>query len=148
MFRDFQWMFLVLVLALGGCGAKVDQSPPLQPVTGTILLDGKPIPGASVAFVPRGDTPGLVSVGTTNETGAFECVYPTGQPGVPTGEYKVLISKLVTPSGDPIPEGKTAADVEAKDIIPAKYKRLDDLINTIAVGPGGKKDLKFELTSR
>src|SRR5207249_327992 len=39
---------LFLVLALAGCGG-----PRTKPVEGTVLLDGKPLSGASIQFVPQ-----------------------------------------------------------------------------------------------
>lgn len=139
----------LLMLLMTGCGGTVaGKVLDLQPVSGLVKMDGQPFAGASVSFVPRGSTEGQIAVSVTDVGGNFEMAYPDGSKGVPVGEYKVYISKLVTPSGDPIPEGKTAADVEAKDLVPAKYKQPDDLINVISVPAGGKSDVVIELRSK
>ncbi|MBI1347454.1 carboxypeptidase regulatory-like domain-containing protein [bacterium] len=140
---------VILELATLGCGgAATAKALDLEPVSGMVKFDGKPFAGASVAFMPRGTTAGQVAVSVTDAEGKFEMVYPDGGKGVPVGEYKVYISKLLTPSGDPIPEGKTAADVEAKDIVPMRYKKPDDLINVVSIPAGGKSDLVIEIMSK
>lgn len=140
----------LLAIVVSGCGGSGDalKVPPLQPVSGTIMLDGKPLPGASVTFLPVGDTKGQVSSGNTDDSGKFTVNYVNGQPGVPEGEYKVLVSKLVQRDGKPLEPGMSAAMVGAIDMIPTKYKNPDDLVNRIAVTSGGKKDLVFELKSK
>ena len=111
-------------------------------------MDGQPFPGCMVTFVPRGETKGLVAYGVTDTTGAFQLKYATGESGCPIGEYKAVFSKLLTPDGQPIPEGKNAADVGAVDKVPAAYRAMDNLQNVIQVPNSGKSDLKFELKSR
>lgn len=135
------------VMVVMGCGEGAPPAPKLEPVTGTVTLDGAPLERAVLSFLPKEST-GQVAVGVTDATGKYEAEYPGSLKGVPAGQYKVLITKLVTPSGDPIPEGKSAADVEAKDIIPAKYRRMDDLVNVVSIPAGGKADLNFELKTK
>jgi hypothetical protein len=62
-------------------------------VTGVVLLDGQPLAGASVQFVP--DESGRDATGTTNDKGEF--VMSTYDPGdgVAPGSYKVVISPPV-----------------------------------------------------
>lgn len=112
------------------------------------MLDGKPLAGASVTFMPVEGTKGQVSTGVTGADGKFTVQYTNGQPGVPQGDYKVLVSKMVQRDGKPLEAGMSAAMVGAIDLIPMKYKNPDDLINRIAVGSGGKQDLVFELKSK
>jgi len=57
--------------------------------TGTVTLDGKPLEGATVSFV-QGKT--VVAVGKTDANGSFQLA-TDGIPGVPPGEYRVVISK-------------------------------------------------------
>src|SRR5205823_2118076 len=77
--------FLALVLALVGCG-----SSRTSRVEGVVLLDGKPLTGASVQFVPRGT--GHDATGQTDASGQY--VMSTFKPrdGVVPGTYKVVIS--------------------------------------------------------
>jgi hypothetical protein len=137
-------------LFLAGCGGGGDslKVPPLHPVSGTVKLDGKPLPGASVTFLPVGESKVQVASGVTDDAGHFTVAYVNGEPGAAEGEYKVLISKMMLPDGKPLAPGMMAATAGARDIIPMKYKNPDDLINKIMVSAGGKSDLVFELKSK
>jgi hypothetical protein len=78
-----------LLLASGGC----NRGPKLHPVTGTVLLDGKPLAEAGVRFEPtsKEQEPG---VGGTDADGRFQ-LKTRKLTGVPLGTYKVGISKVV-----------------------------------------------------
>src|SRR2546423_1205426 len=54
---------LTCFVALAGCGRQ------FVPVEGTVTLDGKPLAGATVAFVPEG--PGQPASGFTDNEGVF-----------------------------------------------------------------------------
>src|SRR5207247_1376983 len=75
----------VFIIALSGCG-----SSRTSRVEGVVLLDGKPLAGASVQFVPRGT--GHDATGQTDASGQF--VMSTFKPrdGAVPGTYKVVIS--------------------------------------------------------
>jgi hypothetical protein len=139
----------VLVLGLAGCGGGTPslKAPPLVPVSGRVLLDGKPLEAAQVFFVPKGATAGQLAYASTDSGGGFTLMYNNGLAGCPVGDYVVQISKLMTPDGKPIPEGTTAAEVAAVDIIPARYKDPDAPQNALFID-GPKPDLVFELKSR
>ena len=53
---------LIGLCVLAGCGS---DSPALPPVSGTVLMDGKPLAGAHIRFVPQGDTLGHGGAGDT-----------------------------------------------------------------------------------
>src|SRR5262245_19140012 len=76
---------VVAVLGLAGCA-----SQKTTPVEGVVLLDGKPLAGASIQFVPQGA--GRDATGETDKSGQF--VMSTFQPrdGVLPGSYKAVIS--------------------------------------------------------
>lgn len=134
---------------MAGCGQSESvKVPELYPVTGKVTLDGEPLVGAVLSFLPKGDTAGQVVTATTADGGNFSAMYSNGKPGCPTGEFQVYISKLVMPDGNPIPEGKTAADVQAVDKVPAKYRSPQNPGSSVMVPVGGKSDLNFELQSR
>jgi flagellar basal body-associated protein FliL len=66
--------------------AKHIEGPTLAPVTGTVMLDGKPLKHALVKFVPVVDStndprPGLMSVGSTGADGNFTMAYATDGDG-------------------------------------------------------------------
>lgn len=139
----------ILLVTIAGCG-QVDslKVPDLYPVTGKVTLDGEPLVGATLSFLPKDDTVGQVVTGTSTEGGNYSLVYSNGEPGCPAGQYQVYISKLTMPDGSPIPEGKTAADVGAVDAVPARYRSMDNIGGSIMIPAGGKTDLNFELKSK
>lgn len=99
--RGFIACFLGLVfftLCQSGCGR--GDIPELAPVTGTILLDGKPFVNASVQFYPaKGGRPGT---GNTDAEGKYEITYLHGVKGAHLGTNRVEVS-FVWPDGEPTP---------------------------------------------
>lgn len=139
---------LTLVVVASGCGSRSRTSP----VTGTVTLDGKPLAGASIQFVPQGA--GRDATGETDAGGQF--VMSTFQPrdGVMPGSYKVTISP---PSGvadttqyASAEDAMTASKAPVKraatgPAFPGKYSRPDQTPLTQEVPVQGQ--LKFELKS-
>jgi len=84
----------VLFASLVGCGGG------LSKVEGVVTLDGTPVEGATVSFIPTSGKANLV-VGQTDASGKFSL--KTGdKSGAPPGDYKVTVLK--TPKiggGDP-----------------------------------------------
>lgn len=76
------------VVVLAGCGGGLGPVP----VAGTVTLDGEPVAGAKVTFIPAG--PGIPATGTTDATGRYELRIGSGRTGVPLGRYGVTVSKL------------------------------------------------------
>lgn len=111
---------LVLATVLIGCGSAEDV-PTLATVSGKVTYKGKPLPGASISFVPDGQTAGTGAYAVTDDSGHYELVHRSQTPGVEPGKYVVSISKMALPNGSPIPEGKDAADVGAVQMIPPIY---------------------------
>jgi len=138
---------LILTLALVGCGKSRT-----TPVEGIVLLDGKPLAGASVMFVPQGT--GRDATGQTDASGQF--VMSTFQPrdGVVPGSYKVVIAPptgVADTSQYGSAEDAMAATAKAPakkatgPAFPQKYSRPDQtpLIQEVPV----KEKLRFELKS-
>ena len=132
------------VLGCGG-GAPAEKVPPLEPVSGKVMLDGQPAVGVSVTFFPM--EKGNPATATTDETGAYKLKHRTGAEGTPEGNYQVLFSKMTQADGSPIPPDKTAADVAAIDQIPPGYRTMDNpmLARTI---PKGGTTFDFEIATK
>ncbi|MEW4563537.1 carboxypeptidase-like regulatory domain-containing protein [Bremerella sp. JC770] len=64
----------------------------MLPVEGTVTLDGTPLEGAAISFVPAEG--GRPCSGQTDEQGHFTLASYTANDGVPPGEYKVTVVKL------------------------------------------------------
>ena len=78
----------------------------LVKVQGVVTLDGNPLEGASVTFMPS--QLGRPASGFSDAKGRFELTTNEPDDGVPTGHYKVLISKNSTADGlDEMPDGMT-----------------------------------------
>ena len=82
---------LLSLFTLVGCGPK---GPAVSSVSGTVLLDGEPLDGASVVFHPTSSS-GLAGSGKTSADGTFglSTFRATPGAGVVPGKYVVTISK-------------------------------------------------------
>jgi hypothetical protein len=74
-----------LLIIVSGCGGASDQ-PDLGEVSGTVTLDGKPVPGINVLFSP--DT-GRPAGAKTDESGYYELLYLSGVNGCKVGPNTV-----------------------------------------------------------
>lgn len=157
------------LIAAAGCpkggGAKLNTVK----VTGTVTLDGTPLPGATVTFSPKSEG-ARAAFGTTDENGRFTLTTLNPGDGALPGSYAVAVSKPVAaaasaPSQDPramggsiSPEdaarikaqaqGGTAAAAAAANIVPAKYNSADTSGLTAEVKTGSDNTFTFELSSR
>jgi hypothetical protein len=77
-------VFLVTTI---GC----QKNPAIGKVTGTVTLDGKPLPNASVTFHPDNSNT-IPSLGGTDPNGKYELFYTDGKTGAIPGQYTVTIS--------------------------------------------------------
>jgi hypothetical protein len=85
--------FALGLVSLVGCG---DGKLALYPVTGSVLVDGKPAAGAMVIFCPveGKSSPELQRerpFGNTGPDGKFALTTFKKDDGVPLGEYKILV---------------------------------------------------------
>lgn len=118
-----------LVLATGfmlppvlcGCGSD------FASVKGQVLLDGKPLRNAVVAFHPER---GRGSFGRTAADGRYELRYTDKQAGIPPGPCQVRI---------------TTAEDEQKEILPTKYNSKSELTQVVNPGPN---EFNFSLSSK
>ncbi len=155
MFR--QPMHLVVLLFAAalfvGCGGS--DAPSLVGVTGTVTHKDSPLAGATVTFSIEGSP--LVS-GITDAEGKYSLT-TGGNPGSPTGDAKVTISKSASTGADmqsmkPEDMAKMAQQsgdasnvVDTKSEIPTKYADLDNSGLTATVTDDATKNVfDFALT--
>lgn len=149
--RTRRTLVLALPLLLG-CTQTPD-GPPLVPAAGTVALDGKPLPAADILFIAQGDTKGNGAVARTGTDGKFELVQADNRSrkGIPIGEYKVILSKLVKPDGtDYIPD-PNAGPIDTggfKELLPAVYTEQERSKLTATIPPEGTQTLEFKLNSK
>ena len=110
-----------LIVALAGCGGKGD--PSHVSVSGTVTLNGAPLAGAQVTFMPTGDTQGIGSGARTGPDGRYQLIDRRGKPGTATGTYKVTISKRLMPDGSEVPANDKTPPIEspARESLPPNY---------------------------
>ena len=125
-----------IVACLAGCGGVSDQ-PELGTVTGLVTLDGDPLPGATVKFVPES---GRSSVGITDATGRYELQYTNDTPGAKVGPHIVSISTMTAGYSD---EGGSSVESSAEKI-PKRYNEGSTLQETVEAG---ENVIDFPLTS-
>jgi hypothetical protein len=90
------WLMAVAACAAGGCARNDD----LARVTGTVLLDQKPLAGARVEFWPRENLKLGSYAGITDAGGRFELsADPRFFKGVKPGSYRVMVTKYPVPAG-------------------------------------------------
>lgn len=111
-----------------GCGGDLG----LTPVTGTVTLDGKPLPNAEVVFRPEDGRP---SLGTTDDQGRFELRYSSDQMGAVQGKHKVSIST----------RGDQSAESGVPELVPARYNAQTTLEQEVQAG---QQPLTFDLQSK
>lgn len=136
-------------LSLVGCGGRDPNLPKLEPVSGTVTLDGRPLANASVTFVPSGTTRGTGATGVTGPDGKYTLM-SRGEPGVPAGDYRVVVSKLVLPDGSDFPLDADVPPIEsnAREMLPPHYsdEAASNIAKTVPEG-GGIIDIQLERTS-
>src|SRR5438309_11518461 len=91
---------MVVLSCLAGCGDAAPPRAPVHPVTGKVLVNGRPAEKAMVVFHPLGtaDPRALKPLGTVGADGTYRLTsYLTGD-GAPEGEYAVTV---VWPGGPP-----------------------------------------------
>ena len=79
---------LVVAVLLSGCGSGL---PATAPVSGLMLLDGKPVAKASVVFIPKGG--GRTGTGETDENGRFTLTTFETDDGALVGMHSVCVTK-------------------------------------------------------
>jgi|SRR5947209_409262 len=137
------------LLLLGGCHSA---DPSLVPVSGTVALDGQPLANATVTFIPKDGTPGFGGVGRTDAAGKYKLLGSRDDaPGVPPGEYRVVIGKRLMPDGSEVPaDDKTPPmNSPARESLPGEYSSMSASSLGASVQPGvGPIDFALKKSGR
>ncbi len=94
---------LILLVLTAGCVEDGPERPATQPVTGQVILQGRPIAGATVVFNAKTPTPGFHSAqAQTDAQGKFKLRSFQPEDGAPVGQYAVTVSldKYIEKNGD------------------------------------------------
>ncbi|MDR3637056.1 MAG: carboxypeptidase regulatory-like domain-containing protein [Isosphaeraceae bacterium] len=96
-----RWAVPLALLGMIGCGGDPDGTASLVPVKGTVTLNGQPLAGAKVSFIPDpGNKTGTAGGDTTGPEGSYMARY-RNRFGLAPGKYKVTV--VPEASSDPSP---------------------------------------------
>jgi len=105
------------VAPAGGCSRS--DRPALGTVSGRIMLDGRPLPNATVLFTPDGK--GRTSLGFTDSDGRYGLFYLRDIPGANLGRHAVRITTATEENG-------------GREMLPPRYHAQTVLEATVAAG--------------
>lgn len=120
-----------------GCGGNA--GPELASVSGTVTLDGEPLPHANITFIPEGED-GSPSYGGTDAEGRYRLMFSHNQAGAMPGNHRVQIEMQAPDTDD---SGNPIGPTDIVEL-PAKYRSPGKL--TAEVEPG-ENEIDFELDS-
>lgn len=132
-------LMICSLFLLTGCGG--DGRPTLVPIEGSVTLDGQPLDGATIAFIPNtGNTIQRGSKGSSTSGGKFTVGTYANDDGIPVGSYKVTVIKKELVSK--LPDDYNSEDPAASRK-PIKYKWITPQSYSIP----GESGLTVEITS-
>jgi hypothetical protein len=125
-------------LSCVGCG-RVD-GPQLATVSGTVTLDGKPVPQVNITFVPetQGGSP---SFGSTDANGKYTLLFSQDRAGAMLGKHRVEIEAQEPEVGD---DGEPIAPAAEVVPIPVKFSQPGALSAEVK---SGNNTIDFPLKS-
>ncbi len=125
--KSIHWSFasglVCCAVLLQGCGRQ--DGPKVVPVQGVVVLNGEPLPNATVRFQPV-DGSGTYSVGQTDKDGKFELNYSRSKKGALLGENRVSIT-----TGNPNNEDENGNPKPIPEILPATFHRESTLVSVV-----------------
>lgn len=132
-------MYLTLIVLFAGCGIAPQAdygAVELIQATGTITLDGEPLPDAVVTFDSED---GQFSYALTDDSGSYRLNFDSVMKGVTPGKKIIRISttRKVTglnssEEGASDDEGATPENAQrAAELVPAKYNRQSELTTEV-----------------
>ena len=98
------WIVVLVACVLPGCGGG---GVKLAPVEGDVSLDGKPVPGGRLTFIPdagQANPPSFRVFGNTDRQGHYRVESDHGR-GAPVGAYRVVVLS-------PLPTADMPKDLE------------------------------------
>jgi hypothetical protein len=137
--KSLPGLLISMALVTLGMGCGRTNGPPLGTVTGTVTLNGEPVPGVNVIFIP--ENKGSPSYGGTDEDGVYRLMFNRNRAGAELGKHNVLIESPqpeTDDSGNPITSTVTVP-------IPQKYQQQGVL--SAEVDPG-RNEFDFELDTK
>jgi hypothetical protein len=143
-----QWMGICILPIVLGCSGGGDR-PVTYPVSGRVLLDGRPVEAVDVAFMPAKALPlSRPARGRTNADGEFRLrtyISPAvDATGAVAGQYTVTLSKIDTPTGLINPEKQKPRASQ----LPVRYASYERSDLSAEVTSNGTNRFEFNLHNR
>jgi len=139
---------LSALIALGCGGADTP-----VPVKGVVMLDGGPLAGATVTFMPAGNT-GRPATGETDKEGVFHLTSFKKDDGALPGDYRIVVTKIQgieepppTNSGDPdavLKHYRSLKMQKRTSLLPKVYASSETTPLSCKVPPAGNVVLELE----
>jgi hypothetical protein len=147
---------LILVLSVAGCGGgNTVTVEGLVPVGGTLLVDGKPLDGVVLTFVPEISENNRGGAGETDASGAFTVTHLNAQePGLPPGKYRIYYSRMRLPDGSAAPELKEGEQPDPDNIqvetLPTHLTTSDPQYpaEMVEIPEGGNTNLELSISTK
>jgi hypothetical protein len=140
-------MILVGAGLASSCGK---QLPPMAEVSGKVTIDGQPVTGGQVTFIPDVPNPNDegakgqavapsagMSAGQIDSSGQYK-IYTAGKAGAPLGKYKVTVTPSMVPTGDASKAPQTAYNAIFSDANKTPLRK-----EVVASPSAGAYDLKL-----
>ena len=134
---------LIALIFIVGCGNEYDSVP----VTGTVILDGEPVPDCLVIFEPiapeEESVAGPSSSGVTDSQGMFELkMMFNGQVGAKVGKHRVRISnakgKIGPNGGHIVDEGTIPGCYHTETILTYEVKAGEPIVADFSLKKEGE----------
>lgn len=117
--QQFGTVLVLLALACTGCGSG------LGDVTGTVTLEGQPLPNVNVMF--ENTERNTRSTGVTDAAGKYRLSTNAKDDGAPVGDCKIAVNQ---------PPPADSSQGEGPRIFPVRYERADSSGLTFTVKAG------------
>ena len=127
----------VAMVVAAGCGVS---GPETAEVVGLVTVDGAPVLGASVTFVPSGFS-GSPSYGETDATGRYRLAFTRRRFGALPGIHEVRIERLRTSAEEEAELRRDTGSALSRPV-PARYSKPGALTAEVA---RGRNTIDFEL---
>lgn len=151
-------LFVANMTFLSGCGSNdgpvIANAKPTFPVSGELVLDGKPAVGVNVMLIPAAEAAefsggymeegyGGIHTGKTDTVGKFAISTYLLNDGAPAGEYVAAFQRSLKEKDADNPKYRGVAAFNAR------FRNVGETGVSVTVKDGGSTDLgKIELTSK
>jgi len=127
---------------LSGCGSSGDR---LVPVSGRVLVDGKPAAGAAIVFHPADAANGTHPVAQADANGDFRLTTIRSGDGAAPGAYRVTLTWYVSP---PRKKGLEGEESPVRNLIPDKYARSESTPISTTIHSDTNEPVRIEISTR